>query len=97
MLCSVSKRHFLYVCYKSKLYQLQVFFLFFLLLQWIDLGSKNPLQLAHSGYQDAKIFGTKVWGGSLDFNLMCGIDAETTPVVCTSGLEIEFYPNLTPE
>ena len=34
-----------------------------------DLGSKNPLQLAHSGYQDTKIFGTKVWGGSLDFNL----------------------------
>ena len=33
-----------------------------------DLGSKNPLQLAHSGYQDTKIFGTKVWGGSLDFN-----------------------------
>ena len=29
--------------------------------------------------------------------LMCGIDADTTPVVCTSGLEIEFYPNLTPE
>ena len=36
-----------------------------------DLGSKNPLQLAHSGYQDAKIFGTKVWGGSLDFNITC--------------------------
>ena len=29
--------------------------------------------------------------------LMCGPDAATTPVVCTSGLEIEFYPNLTPE
>ena len=29
--------------------------------------------------------------------LMCGFDAEITPVVCTSGLEIEFYPNLTPE
>ena len=29
--------------------------------------------------------------------LMCGTDAVTTPVVCTSGLEIEFYPNLTPE
>ena len=28
--------------------------------------------------------------------LMCGFDAEITPVVCTSGLEIEFYPNLTP-
>ena len=38
-------------------------------VQWIDLGSKNPLQLAHSGYQDTKIFGTKVWGGSLDFNI----------------------------
>ena len=37
-------------------------------VQWIDLGSKNPLQLTHSGYQDTKIFGTKVWGGSLDFN-----------------------------
>ena len=34
-----------------------------------DLGSKNPLQLAYSGYQDTKIFGTKVLGGSLDFNL----------------------------
>ena len=29
--------------------------------------------------------------------LMCGIDADTTPGVCTSGLEIEFYPNVTPE
>ena len=28
--------------------------------------------------------------------LMCRIDADTTTVVCTSGLEIEFYPNLTP-
>ena len=27
--------------------------------------------------------------------LMCGPDAATTPVVCTSGLEIEFYPNWT--
>ena len=27
--------------------------------------------------------------------VMCGPDAATTPVVCTSGLEIEFYPNLT--
>ena len=26
--------------------------------------------------------------------LMCGPDAAITPVVCTSGLEIEFYPNL---
>ena len=34
-----------------------------------DLGSKKPLQLAHFGYEDAKILGTKVWGGSLDFNL----------------------------
>ena len=42
---------------------------FLLFLQLTDLGSKNPLQLAHSGYQDTKIFGTKVWGGSLDFNL----------------------------
>ena len=32
-------------------------------VQWIDLGSKNPLHLAHSGYQNTKIFGTKVWGG----------------------------------
>ena len=24
-------------------------------------------------------------------------DAATTPVVCTNGLEIPFYPNLTPE
>ena len=26
--------------------------------------------------------------------LMCGFDAEITPVVCTSGLEIEFYPRM---
>ena len=38
-------------------------------VQWIDLGSKNPLQFTHSGYQDTKVFGTKVWRGSLDFNL----------------------------
>ena len=38
-------------------------------VQWVDLGFKNPLQLAHSGYQDTKIFGTKVWGGSFDFNV----------------------------
>ena len=42
---------------------------FWSLVQWIDLGSKNPLQLDHSGYQDTKIFGTQVWGGSLDSNL----------------------------
>ena len=29
--------------------------------------------------------------------LMCGFGAEITPEVCTNGLEIEFYPNLTPE
>ena len=40
-----------------------------LFVKLTDLGSKNPLQLAHSGYQEAKIFGTKVWSGSLDFNL----------------------------
>ena len=38
-------------------------------VQWIDLGPKNPLQLAYSGYQETKIFWTKHWGGSLDFNL----------------------------
>ena len=33
-----------------------------------------------------------------DFYLvMCGPDAAFTSVVCTSGLEIEFYPNFTPE
>ena len=26
---------------------------------------------------------------------MCGIDAATTHAVCTNGLEIKFYPNLT--
>ena len=36
--------------------------------QWGRVG-ENPLQLAHSGYQDTKIFGEKVWDGSLDFNL----------------------------
>ena len=29
--------------------------------------------------------------------LKCSPDVATTPVVYTSGLEIEFYPNLTPE
>ena len=29
--------------------------------------------------------------------LICGTDAAITPVDCISGLEIEFYPNLTPE
>ena len=66
ILCSVPKRFF-YVCYISRLFQLQVLFLFF--VQWIDLGSKTPLQAAHSGFQDIKFFGTIVWGGSLDFNL----------------------------
>ena len=33
------------------------------------LDSKKPLHLAHFGYEDANIFGTKVWGGSLDFNI----------------------------
>ena len=42
---------------------------FCVFVQWIDLGSENPLQLAHSGYKDTKIFGTKVWGGSFDFNI----------------------------
>ena len=36
-----------------------------------DWGSKNPLQLARFKYKDAKIFGTQVWGGSLDFNVWC--------------------------
>ena len=37
-----------------------------------DLGSKNPLQLAHSEYQDTKDFGTKVWGGSLNTDILGG-------------------------
>ena len=50
----------------SSLFQLQVFdFLFNGLIQ----VSKTALQFAHSGYKDFKIFGTKVWGGSLDFNI----------------------------
>ena len=52
---------FFYVCYISTLFQFFV--------QWIDLGSKKALQLTHSGYKDTKNFGTKVWGGSLDFNV----------------------------
>ena len=67
ILCSVLKRNF-YVFYISTLFLLQVFLLF---VQLTDLGSKKPLQLAHFGYEDAKILGTKVWGGSLDFNLHC--------------------------
>ena len=47
----------------STIFQLQFF------VQWIDLGSKNPLLVAHSGYQDTTISGTKVCGGSMDFNL----------------------------
>ena len=35
-------------------------------VQWIDLGLKNPLQWATNA---TKIFGTKVWGDSLDFNI----------------------------
>ena len=42
---------------------------FLFVVQWIDLGSKKPLQLAHSEYQDNKIVWTKLWGGSLDFNV----------------------------
>ena len=42
---------------------------FWFCVQWIDLGSKKTLKLTHSGYQDNRIFGTKVWGGSLHFNL----------------------------
>ena len=38
-------------------------------VHWIDLDSKKPLQLAHSGYQDNKNFETKVWDGSLVFNI----------------------------
>ena len=45
---------------------MQVFDFF---VQWIDFGSKKPLQLTHSGYQDTKIWGTKVRDGSLDFNV----------------------------
>ena len=37
---------------------------FWFFVQWTDLGSNNPLQLAHSRYHD-----TKIWGGSLDFNV----------------------------
>ena len=43
------------------------YFSFF--VKWIDLGSKNPLRLALYQYQDTKTFGTKVRGGSLDFNI----------------------------
>ena len=47
------------------IYTLQVFDFF----QLINFGSKNPFQLAHSGYQDIKIFGTKLWGGFFGFQL----------------------------
>ena len=66
ILCNVPKRNF-YVFYIYTLFQLQVFLLF---VQLNDLGSKKPLQLANFGYKDAKIFGTKVLGGSLDFNVV---------------------------
>ena len=66
ILCRVPKRNF-YIFYISTLFQLQVFNFF---VQLTDLGSKNPLQLAHSEYQDTKIFGTKVWGGSLNTDLI---------------------------
>ena len=39
---------------------------FYFFVQWIDLGIKNPLQWATIA---TKIFGTKVWGDSLDFNI----------------------------
>ena len=60
-----SKTLFLWLLYIYT-FQIATFWFF---VQWIDLGSKNPLQLVRSGYQDTKNFGTKVWGGSLDFNL----------------------------
>ena len=44
------------------------------------LGSKKPLQLAHFGYEDAKILGTKVWGGSLDFNVCWKKDCNDDPI-----------------
>ena len=50
-----------------------------------DLGSKNPLQLAHFEYQDAKIFGTKVWDGSLDFNLSENVVAKIVQPICFKG------------
>ena len=36
---------------------------FWFFVQWTVLGSKKPLQLTQSGYQETKIFGTKVCGG----------------------------------
>ena len=64
ILCSVSKHFFFFIyIYTFPITSVQFF------VQWIDLGSKKTLQLAHSRYQDTKIFGTKVWGGSLDLNI----------------------------
>ena len=63
------------------------------LVQLIDLGSKNLLQLAHSGYQD---FWTKAWGGSLDFNIYTYTSPHpyilkaTTPQPINHGLQLFF-------
>ena len=73
ILCSVQKLYF-YIGYISTLFQLQLFD--FCSIDWFRL--QNPLQLAHSGYQDTKIFWTKVWAGSLDFDLSLVL-----PVTCT--------------
>ena len=54
ILCSVPKRYFMSVIYLH--FSIASFWF---LVKWIDLGSKNPLQLALSRYQDTKIFGTK--------------------------------------
>ena len=55
-----------------------------------ELGSQNPLQLAHSGYQDTNIFGTKAWGGSLDFNLYCKVQQ-----YFTLPYRLHYYYSLT--
>ena len=62
--CAVSQN----VIFMSFIY-LHFFNCKFLTLWSIDwFRFQKPLEIGPFQYQDAKIFGTKVWGGSLDFN-----------------------------
>ena len=65
--CAVSQNvifmSFIYLHFLNCIFFLKLF------VQLTELVYKKPLQLDHFGYKEAKIFWTKVWGGSLDFNI----------------------------
>ena len=58
-----------------------------------DLGSKKPLQLDHFGYEDAKILGTKVWGGLVHLNLTEGMDKWLSEYICQDKSVTNEYLN----